>query len=111
MKIKLLVLLLLIGSYSAFGQSNSNDVVLNNSTIVDDFSIKPNPSSNFLNIKLDEFTTELSIEVYDVLGKRIYNGKLTKLETSIQVSGWKSGVYLVRVSNDITTHTKRFMKQ
>ena len=76
-----------------------------------EFSIVPNPGQNWLNIKLPQLHSDLNIEVFDVLGKRVYGARLNKLETSIQVSNWKSGIYLVRVSNDLITHTKRFMKQ
>ena len=76
-----------------------------------EFMISPNPGQNWLKIKLPILQDDLKVEVFDVLGKRVYSSRLTKLETSIQVSNWKSGIYLVRVSNDVVTHTKRFMKQ
>lgn len=75
------------------------------------FVISPNPGKNELNIKLSKKDSDLKLEVFDVLGKQIYKGLITKLESSINVSTWKSGVYLVRVSSDKTTKTKRFIKQ
>ena len=77
----------------------------------DDFVISPNPSKDKLNIRLLSVTEDLNLEVFDILGKRIYKGLITKLESSISVSNWKSGVYLVRISNDKATKTKRFIKQ
>jgi hypothetical protein len=75
------------------------------------FDIAPNPGKNWLNINFDAFTTDVKVEVFDVLGKRIYHRKLTQPETSINITNWKSGVYLVRISNEQTTQTKRFIKQ
>ena len=49
------------------------------------------------------------VEVYDVLGKQIYNKEITK--TPIDITDWSRGVYLVRVSTSNATHTKRFVKQ
>jgi len=81
---------------------------------VEDFSLKsfkisPNPSSLNLNIELPNNITNAKVEVFDVLGKRIYNKEVT--ETSINISNWSKGVYLVRVSTSDATHTKRFVKQ
>lgn len=76
-----------------------------------EFVIRPNPAKNKLNITLPSGSNDMKLEVFDVLGKRIYNGLLSTLESSINVSNWKSGVYLVRVSNDKSTQTKRFIKQ
>ncbi|WP_299126977.1 T9SS type A sorting domain-containing protein [uncultured Winogradskyella sp.] len=76
-----------------------------------DFVISPNPATNRINLTLNSFNASLNLEVYDVLGKRIYKESINRLETSINVSNWKSGVYLVRVSNNETIQTKRFIKQ
>ena len=76
-----------------------------------DFTISPNPGKNSLNIKLTGTNADAKLEVFDVLGKRIYKGNISELESSINVSSWKSGVYLVRISNDQSTLTKRFIKQ
>ena len=75
------------------------------------FDIVPNPSKNWLNIKLVNYTDELKVEVFNVLGKRVYAGMINQLNASVNVSNWNSGVYLVRVSNDKATLTKRFIKQ
>jgi len=73
------------------------------------FLIKPNPSSFSLNIELPNNITNAKVEVYDVLGKQIYNKEITK--TPIDIADWSRGVYLVRVSTSNATHTKRFVKQ
>jgi plastocyanin len=77
------------------------------------FSIKPNPSREVLNIQLGNRLTpsDIRVEVYDVLGKRIHRQLLSRVQTSIKVDSWKSGMYLVKLSNDTQTQTKRFLKQ
>lgn len=77
----------------------------------DTFSISPNPASSKMNVYLPNTVENASITIFDVLGKRVYNRDLTALTSSIDVSNWNSGVYLVRVSSDNGTHTKRFVKQ
>lgn len=73
--------------------------------------ISPNPAKNKLNIALPQGSGDTNLEVFDVLGKRVYKGQLTQLESSVNISNWRTGVYLVRISNDQGTQTKRFIKQ
>ncbi|APY09371.1 hypothetical protein BWZ20_14125 [Winogradskyella sp. J14-2] len=76
-----------------------------------EFSISPNPAKNKLNVVMPVGSEEMILEVFDVLGKRVYKGAITQLTSSVNVTSWKSGVYLVRVSNDTSTLVKRFVKQ
>jgi plastocyanin len=76
-----------------------------------DFSIYPNPSNYKLNIRLAQNSNAANVEVYDILGKRIYRQTLTSTQSSINVSRWNAGVYLVKITNDNGTQTKRFVKQ
>ena len=102
MKIKLLLLLFFVSVFS-FAQVSL--------TQKDEFSISPNPGKTSLNIKLAAKNSETSVEVFDVLGKRVYKGQITQLESSVNISNWKSGVYLVSVTVEKSTMTKRFIKQ
>ena len=76
------------------------------------FSLSPNPSNQFLNLSLPIAIDSTALEVFDVLGKKIYELKIGTANFSrIDVSSWNSGVYLVKVSNDYSSQTKRFVKQ
>ena len=73
------------------------------------FSISPNPARSSLLIKLPDGLDKVRVEVFDVLGKEIYNNVFTK--APINISDWSNGVYFVRVFSDKAVHTKRFIKQ
>lgn len=76
------------------------------------FTISPNPSRIDLNVGITyDPSRTYNLEVYDVLGKQIYRGQLNKDNTAINSSNWKAGVYLVKLSSDEATLTKRFIKQ
>lgn len=75
------------------------------------FVISPNPGRDKLNIRLSRLNNNTSVEVYDVLGKKIYTNKIDDLTKSIDATQWNSGVYLVRLITDQGTQTKRFIKQ
>ena len=76
-----------------------------------DFKITPNPSSRKLNLNLSRLGVNVTVEVFDVLGKKIYADRMENLNKSIDVSQWNNGVYLVRLTSDTGTQTKRFVKQ
>lgn len=76
-----------------------------------DFSITPNPAKNRLNIILPTGMANAKVSVFDVLGKMVYSGDISNLNSSISVTNWNSGVYLVKVTSNDVTQTKRFIKQ
>ena len=78
---------------------------------INDFKISPNPSALHLNIGLSQLTENTKVEVFDILGKRILFQNITDVNTRIDASQWSNGVYLVKISNDVATQTKRFVKQ
>ncbi|MCK8479440.1 T9SS type A sorting domain-containing protein [Psychroserpens algicola] len=76
-----------------------------------EFEISPNPGTSRLNIKLSGNLDNANVIVYDVLGKKVYSKTLDAMVSSIDVSRWNTGIFLVRVSTDTKTFTKRFVKQ
>lgn len=76
-----------------------------------DFKIAPNPATKYLNITLPSLQENVNVEVFDVLGKRIYQTEINTLKKAIDVSEWNKGLYLVRISSDNGTQTKRLIKQ
>jgi len=92
----------------------SSGITLGNESfeLATNFKIYPNPGLTTFTIELLNNLTGVNLEVYDILGKRIHFQNLNKLISSIDVSQWNSGVYLVRVSTEENaTLTKRFIKQ
>jgi len=76
------------------------------------FSMSPNPVTSDLKILLPNHLNDLGIEIFDVLGRPIYNEDFKNTNSAvIDVSAWNRGVYLVRVINDNSSLTKRFVKQ
>lgn len=55
-------------------------------------------------------TTLASIEIFDVLGKRVLNNVLTGNEASLNVSSFKNGMYLARISTTTGIKTVKFIK-
>ncbi|TJY34127.1 glycan-binding surface protein [Pontimicrobium aquaticum] len=75
------------------------------------FSISPNPGRDKLNLRLSKLSNNTTVEVFDVLGKKIYVDNIQAMTKTVNVSRWNNGVYLVRLISDEGTQTKRFVKQ
>lgn len=75
------------------------------------FKVYPNPGTETFNIKLLDNLTTATLEVYDILGNLIYFNNLKKSNSSIDISHWSNGMYIVKVSNEDFIQTKKFIKR
>lgn len=72
-----------------------------------DFRIYPNPSSNgVLNI-ISASSETISVSIYDVLGKQVKTTEFTN--QTMDISELKSGLYIVKVSQNNNTVTKKLI--
>ncbi|MBC7863368.1 MAG: T9SS type A sorting domain-containing protein [Bacteroidia bacterium] len=68
------------------------------------FNLYPNPATDKLNISFDlENSSEISVSLFDLLGKKVYAQTLGKLangnhKQSIDVTGFSSGMYQVQLT-------------
>jgi len=85
---------------------------------VDDFEglstlkLYPNPANDYLTL---EFATRMpdavTIEVYNVLGTRIYQSNMATEVDNLDVSNWTSGIYILKALSDTSSSTYRFIKE
>ncbi|TXE10688.1 T9SS type A sorting domain-containing protein [Gelidibacter salicanalis] len=78
---------------------------------LNDFKMTPNPANSRFQLIVPKGLTNVKLEVFDVLGNKIMTKALSKLSSTIDVSKWNDGVYLVKISSDNGNHIKRFIKQ
>ena len=74
--------------------------------------IYPNPAKNNFTIKFQNIDNVKNVEIYDILGKRVYqNSSLTNV-LKIENTGFKSGIYLIKtlLGNNKVMHTKLLVK-
>jgi len=81
---------------------------------VDEFNtssikIHPNPVKNNLTIDL-KLDIDTKIEIYDILGKRVYRSTLNNTSI-INLQSLKTGIYIVKITQNNATITKRLIKQ
>lgn len=62
-----------------------------------DIFLHPNPTSNILHVKSSQIIEY--VEVYDSLGRLLYNSKFLSNDVSIPVYDFDSGIYYLRINN------------
>ena len=68
-------------------------------------SIFPNPTSGILNINAIEASS--SVEVYNVIGDKVYTSSLVKGNNVIDLSSLSNGAYFVKLNSNGTITTKK----
>lgn len=69
--------------------------------------IHPNPSSDYINISMNE--NILSIDVYNISGKHIENYQLGSQEFQMDVTKFEKGIYLLKVNTHKTIFTQKII--
>lgn len=69
----------------------------------------PNPADNHIFINLSDMRTG-NVRVFDLTGKLVHASQFNKSgQLSVDVSAWKSGMYILQVETDNFTTTKKFV--
>jgi hypothetical protein len=74
-------------------------------------SIYPNPVSESFTLSLTENMKNAEIQIFDVLGKIVYNGMVASINNKINVNDIPTGLYTIRISDGNQVSTKKFLKQ
>jgi hypothetical protein len=64
-----------------------------------ELSVYPNPTTDYLTLKLDEFET-LNFQLIDLQGKIIENKKISSTTTSINVENLSKAIYFLNVAKN-----------
>lgn len=75
-------------------------------------SISPNPSDGIFLLTLDDMQlSKGSLEVYNVLGEKVYATNQLQAQMRLDLSGFAKGLYVLKVNNGIKSSTKRIVLQ
>lgn len=77
----------------------------------DIYSVKihPNPVKNSLTVDLKS-NVSTNIEIFDILGKRVFKNNISKT-SNLNLQALKTGIYIVKITQDNSTVTKKLVKQ
>ena len=102
----------------AYNQCNSDTISYNinviatslNNNYKNDIIIYPNPTKDYINIKLSNNINNVNITITDLLGKNIYTQKTNKSRLiTIPVNKLKKGIYLINVKNNKINKTTKLI--
>lgn len=71
-----------------------------------EFSMYPNPTTNEVTINIEN-PTSYKYEIYNAVGGLVLNGTLSN--SSIDTSSLSSNVYMIRISNDVTSTVQKLI--
>ena len=101
-------------TYGTGGTLRIDDVVFTSGNIVsvnenqlNNFSIYPNPATEGRIVIQTQSAGSLEVTVFDVLGKSVLHQKLAN--HTLDVSSLKSGIYMVQISSNNGTATKKLI--
>jgi len=80
----------------------------------DNLVVYPNPSNGIFSIDStgNSIFSDVNVDVYDVLGKRIYNNRFSNLShESIDLTSQATGIYLINVQSDTKVTHFKVLKQ
>lgn len=105
-------LLLLITSFSAQAQTAKNSGIAEQTkteNTLDKVQIYPNPVTNgkiYVNAETNSVKT---IELYDMLGKRIFATEMNGYQKELNVANLKAGVYILKLSEKNNSITRKII--
>ena len=84
-----------------------------NSNLLENISVYPNPSSGIFNVKLNSFIdSDIKISIYDILGREVLQNSfntISDFNEEIDISNAKPGIYLMTISSERGKVTRRII--
>ena len=72
-------------------------------------SVYPVPATDQLNIELPSAVESATLTITDVQGRQVYSATLNGVKKTIDVSSMKKGMYIVKITSDLTSVTKNVL--
>jgi len=88
-------------------QSLSVDTFVSN----DFFSIYPNPATNFVKVTMPKNSSDATVTIFNVLGKKVGLQEVNSISNKIKTSHLNSGVYLLKFDAGNFTQTLKLVKE
>ncbi|WP_375239414.1 S8/S53 family peptidase [Aurantibacter sp.] len=88
--------------------SLNNTLGINNFAYDTDFFMYPNPAKSVLNIKTKSNHSK-NISIYSILGKKIKEINSTNSHTTINLSAFSKGIYLVKIKSEDKIASKKLI--
>lgn len=77
-----------------------------------EIQINPNPSKGIFNIRIEEFSGKVTVQVYDINSKVVFEVKDEdfNIEKAIDLSRFRAGLYLLKVTGENLNYSQKLIK-
>ena len=96
-----------------FGDALNSLLLLGNEQFLQEnhFAVYPNPVTTQINISFPKTAENAEFSLYNVLGERILQTRITTLKNTIDVSGLSSGMYIASITSNNKTTSYKIIKE
>lgn len=84
---------------------------INNFYISNELSVSPNPTSGIFQFSGFEIVRNSMLQIYNILGEKIYQSEITNPKSEIDLSNQANGIYFIKISDGKTILSKKIIKQ
>lgn len=91
------------------GMSNIRGESLKEELLNASLNVYPNPTRSIININADAFIENGMISIYNINGQKMLTKGVENGTISLPLEGFQKGMYLLKVSNELETQTKKFI--
>ncbi len=82
----------------------------NEKVALNNFKLIPNPTSDIFVIEFNKPLEFAKLNVFDVMGKLVYEDQINSKSKVINTNLWPSGFYIIKVETSTYSHIKRLVK-
>lgn len=76
---------------------------------IETVKLHPNPVRDILTVDILA-NVDTNIEIYDILGKRVFNNTINKT-SNLNLQGLKSGIYIIKITQNNATISRKLIKR
>ena len=94
------------------GQFTAESLSTNDNVLNKGIKVYPNPSNGIVNVSIDNYAGNITVEVYDINGRNVFSnsGDYMKANT-INLQGFQKGVYILNVKGDELSYSEKIILQ
>lgn len=102
-----------VESFEAFPAAPNCSFAVDYFTKSDMYRIYPNPANNIVNVRINNYTGKVNIQIVDINGRVVMSQTDANfnIEKAINISGLQAGVYVVKIAGDNINHAQKFIKK
>lgn len=92
------------------GQFTATSLSTNDNVVSKGIKIYPNPSNGIVNVSIENYAGNITVDVYDMNGRKVFSnsGEYLKVNT-INLQGFQKGIYILNVQGDTLSYSEKII--